>query len=50
MTFHVGKFGVVLTRRYLLYIVVTIIVGLALYLFIANEAGHDHEMSMITLN
>ena len=42
-----GKLGIVLTRRYLLYIVVTIVVGFCLYLFILNESGHDHEASNI---
>ena len=45
MTFHLGKFGVVLTRRYLLYIVVSITVMLALYLFILSEANHNHDES-----
>ena len=45
MQFHVGKVGIVLTRRYLLYTVVTFYVGFALYLFVANEAGHEHELS-----
>lgn len=45
MTFNIGNFGVILTRRYLLYIVVTISVGLAIYLFVLNESEHNHELS-----
>lgn len=36
----------ILTRRYLLYIVMTITCGLAIYLFILTEAEHNHEMSI----
>ena len=45
MSLQLGKMGVVLTRRYLLYIVVTISVGLIIYLFVLNESEHNHEMS-----
>ena len=45
MTFNIGSFGVILTRRYLLYIVVTMTVGFIIYLFILNESEHNHEMS-----
>jgi hypothetical protein len=45
MTFNIGNFGIILTRRYLLYIVVTITVGLAIYLFVLNESEHNHELS-----
>lgn len=47
MTFNIGNFGIILTRRYLLYIVVTISVGLAIYLFVLNESEHNHEISNI---
>lgn len=48
MSLQLGKVGVVLTRRYLLYIVVTISVGLIIYLFVLNESEHNHEMRPIT--
>ena len=37
--------GIILTRRYLLYIVMTITCGLAIYVFILTESGHNHEQS-----
>ena len=45
LSFTVGKFGIILTRRYLLYIVLTITCGLAIYLFLLNESEHNHEIS-----
>lgn len=50
MTFNIGSFGVILTRRYLLYIVVTMTVGFIIYLFILNESEHNHEMSKYIKN
>ena len=47
MSFNLGKFGIILTRRYLLYIVVTITVGLAIYIFVLNESEHNHELSNV---
>jgi hypothetical protein len=43
-----GKFGIILTRRYLLYIVLTLTCGMAIYLFILTETGHNHEVRPIT--
>jgi len=43
LAYNFGKFGIILTRRYLLYIVVTITCALAIYLFVLNEAEHNHE-------
>jgi hypothetical protein len=48
LTFQVGKVGVILTRRYLLYIVMTITCGLAIYLFLLTETGHNHEVRPIS--
>mmetsp|Transcript_39383 Transcript_39383/g.29094 ORF Transcript_39383/g.29094 Transcript_39383/m.29094 type:complete len:259 (+) Transcript_39383:208-984(+) len=48
ISFNVGKFGVILTRRYLLYIVVTLLVGMCIYLFVAKESDHNHELRPIT--
>jgi hypothetical protein len=45
MSFNIGNFGIILTRRYLLYIVVTMAVGMFIYLFVANESSHNHEIS-----
>jgi hypothetical protein len=39
---------VILTRRYLLYIVMTITCGLAIYLFLLTETGHNHEVRPIS--
>lgn len=47
LTFQAGKMGIILTRRYLLYIVMTITCGLAIYVFILTESGHNHEQSML---
>jgi hypothetical protein len=43
-----GKFGIILTRRYLLYIVMTLTVGLAIWVFLLTEKGHNHEIRPIT--
>jgi len=43
LTFQAGKFGIILTRRYLLYIVLSLTCGMAIYLFILTESGHNHE-------
>ena len=43
-----GKFGIILTRRYLLYIVFTLTCGMAIYLFILTETGHNHEVRPIS--
>mmetsp|Transcript_27339 Transcript_27339/g.26397 ORF Transcript_27339/g.26397 Transcript_27339/m.26397 type:complete len:196 (-) Transcript_27339:236-823(-) len=48
ISFNIGKFGIILTRRYLLYIVVTMCVGMAIYLFVANESDHNHEIKPIS--
>lgn len=45
LTLSVGEMGIILTRRYLLYIVVTLTCGLAIYLFLLNESSHSHEAS-----
>ena len=47
MTFNIGNFGIILTRKNLLYIVVTMCVGLIIYLFVLNESEHNHEISKI---
>ena len=40
-----------MTRRYLLYIVLTLTCGLAIYMFILTESAHNHEQSkQITLS
>lgn len=44
LTLSVGQMGIILTRRYLLYIVVTLTCGLAIYLFLLNENSHNHEI------
>lgn len=44
VSFEIGSFGILLTRRYLLYIVMTLTCGMAIYLFLLNEAEHSHEM------
>lgn len=45
ISFQIGKFGVLLTRRYLLYIVMTITVGLVLYLFLLQESARPEAAS-----
>jgi hypothetical protein len=45
LTFSFGKVGIILTRRYLLYIVVSIACSMAIYLFILTESTHNHEIS-----
>ena len=48
IAFNLGNFGVILTRRYLLYIVVTLTVGILIYLFVLNENSHNHEIRPIS--
>ena len=43
-----GNFGIVLTRRYLLYIVLVITCGLAIYVFILTDIEHSHEVRPIS--
>jgi hypothetical protein len=40
---NIGSFGFMLTRRYLLYIVMTITAGLVLYVFILVEENQNFE-------
>ena len=48
LTFNIGNFGIILTRRYLLYIVMSMFMGLSIYAFFVNEATHNHEMRHIS--
>jgi len=48
LTFQAGKVGIILTRRYLLYIVMTLTCGLAIYVFLLTETQHNHEIRPIS--
>lgn len=48
VSFQLGKFGIILTRRYLLYIVSVLTCALVIYVFVLTEAGHNHEARPIT--
>jgi len=44
VTLQVGKFGVILTRRLLLYLAIVVTAMLGIYAFAWNEAHHDHDI------
>lgn len=44
LSIQIGKFGVIFTRRQLMYTVIVISAMLAIYLFILVEEGHNHEI------
>ena len=44
VSLEVGKFGVVLTRRLLLYMALVITAMLAIYVFVWVEEGYDHAV------
>ena len=48
---NVGNFGIILTRRYLLYIAMVIAVFLGIYTFIlVEEKAHGHSKLTINLD
>jgi len=47
-SFNIGNFGVILTRRTILYLVLVITTFLAIYVFILVEDGVNHEITYIT--
>lgn len=48
IAFNIGSFGMIFTRRYILYIVLSIFFGLVIYVFIWTEVHHNHEARPIT--
>ena len=44
LTLKLGNFGVILTRKILLYIVFVVTVALAIYVFVLVESKHDHDI------
>ena len=48
VSFEIGKFGVILTRRLLMYIVLVLTAMLAIYVFVLVEEGHNHSIAPIT--
>ena len=48
ITWNIGNFGIILTRKYLLYIVMGIVCSLLIYLVIVSEANHNHEIRAIS--
>ena len=49
-SFSIGNFGVILTRRTILYIVMVLTTMLAIYVFILVEETVNHEISKYTKN
>ena len=45
--FEYGYFGIIITRRTLLYIVLSITLFLAIYVFILVEDGVNHEIGKL---
>lgn len=48
LTFSFGKFGVILTRRMLMYLVMVMTAVLAIYAFVLVEEGHNHQIVPIS--
>jgi len=48
LSLQIGSFGIILTRRFLLYIVLVITAILAIYIFVLVEESHIHEMAAIS--
>jgi len=48
VSLQIGNFGVILTRRFLLYIVMVLSAAMAIYLFVLNEEGINHEARPIS--
>ena len=48
IAFNVGNMGIVLTRKYLLYIVSIIVMSLVIYVFLLNEVSHNHEIRALS--
>lgn len=48
VTFNVGKFGVILTRKQLMYAALVIFLMLFIHVFVLYEEGHNHEAVPIT--
>lgn len=44
LSIQIGKFGVIFTRKQLLYSVIVMTACLAIYVFILVEEGHNHEI------
>ena len=44
VTLQVGKFGVILTRRLLLYLAIVVTAMLGIYAFVWTETHHDHDI------
>jgi len=48
VTLQLGKFGVILTRRLLLYTALIVTAMLAIYTFVWIEASHNHEIGKLS--
>ena len=46
LSLSIGKFGVIFTRRQLMYSVIVLTAMLAIYVFILVEEGHNHEIGI----
>lgn len=48
MTFSVGKIGIILTRKMILYAIMVVTAMLAIYAFVWVESHHNHEIAPIS--
>lgn len=48
VTLQIGKLGVILTRRLLLYTALIVTAMLAIYTFVWIESSHNHEIAPLT--
>jgi len=46
--FQFGNFGIVLSRKTLLYLTLVFFTGLTLYVYVWVESGHDHDVVPIS--
>lgn len=49
LTVEVGKFGMILTRKLLLYLLLVLTAVMAIYVFVLVEEGHNHEIGKLFL-
>lgn len=48
LTYSFGKFGIILTRRMLMYLVMVMTAVLAIYAFVIVEEGVNHQIVPIS--
>ena len=49
ISFHIGQFGIAVSRKYLLYIVLTLVCGVVLYMILANGMYTEYTPSLSSI-